>query len=85
MAEWEHLRVWQDPPGPFRKAFVGEQEVLTTLEETVRDLLKKGWVMIVPDWCYFGSLQTGVANIEELGYWDRILEVQLKRKKEDRK
>jgi len=84
MGEWEYLRLWQDPPGMSRKVFIGEQEVQTTLEETVRDLLKKGWV-IESVWDHAGSLQIGVPNIEELGPWDRIAAVQLKRKKEDSK
>jgi len=87
MAEWEYRSVSQDPPGPFRKVYVDRREVQTTLEETVLDLRKKGWLWVkAPDFVYFGSLQKpGTADIAELGCWDRIKEVQLKRKKEDSK
>jgi len=79
MAEWEYKTVNQGPPGPFRKVEVCEQEVQTTLEETVRDLRKKGWVK---DSVWEHS-RGRVPNIEELGCWDRIAQYQLKRKKED--
>jgi len=75
MAGWEYLEVWESPPGVPMKVFIGYQgqEAQGTLEQTVSDLLKQGW-MVYSQWVRApaGTLQV-----------DREKMVVLKRRKQD--
>jgi len=71
MAEWEYLEVSESPPGVSRKVFIGHQgqEARGSLEQTVSDLLKQGWI---EDSRWFST-----------SHGNRQWMVQLKRKKQD--